>query len=154
MAVKMMNSMRSSPLKTAVFIVIGVISLLGQGLAFAPTKFNFLLQILPAWGNLTFGMGLCLTSLIAFAVIFRLWNLGNFTNWTLLTIQAISVFGIFLLLDGFASHLPETSFLFTAALTTLTIVGIFININDAPVHIRTDELTLAEETAELEVSEE
>jgi putative nucleotidyltransferase with HDIG domain len=154
MAVKIMNSMRSSPLKTVVFIVIGVFSILGQGLAFAPTRFSFLLQILPAWGNLTFGIGLCLISLIAFAIIFRLWNLGNFTNWTLLAIQAVSVFGIFFLLDGFASHIPETSFLFTGILTTLTVVGILINSSAAPVPAETETRVPAKEVTEIEVIEE
>lgn len=157
MAVKIMNTMRHSPLKIAIFSVIGIVSLLGQGLAFAPMKFAPLLKVLPAWGNLTLGMGLCLLSLLTLALIFRLWQLENFTNWMLLAIQAVSVFGVFFLMDGFASHLPESSFLFTGILTMLTVVGIFINNNPdaAPLSPPTIEPTLpVKEIVEIEVPEE
>src|SRR5215475_6876874 len=144
--------MRQSTLKTTIFILISILSLLGQGLAFAPTIFAFILRMLPAWGNLTFGLGLFLICLIALGVMIHLWDLGSFTNWTLFAIQAVTVFGMYLLLEGFASPLPETCFLFTGTLTALTIAGIFINNSPAPIKLETS--ISSEELVAIETFEE
>lgn len=116
--------MRTLPLKSTLLIVTTIPALLAQGFAFAPARFEFILQILPAWGNLTFSALLFIITTVCFAFILRSIPLGSRTNWTLLAIQCVTVLGIFLLQDGFASQAREAAFLFTGAITTLTVFGI------------------------------
>ena len=104
-----------------------VLSLLAQGLIFAPAKLTPLLQHLPNWGNLTFGIVLISASLLSFIFILRLPQFGSATNWTLLAIQVLSIIGIYFLLDASASHAREASWLLTGVVTTLTVFGIFVN---------------------------
>src|SRR6185503_4980516 len=106
--------MRILPLKTTFTIIAALLAMLAQGFAFVPSKFDFLLQKLPAWGNLTFGVILFSLALIGFALILRSTPFGARTNWTLLAIQAISVAGILLLQADSTSRVPETIFLLTS----------------------------------------
>ena len=120
--------MRSALLNKTILIFTAVLSLLAQGLIFAPAKLTFILQHLPDWGNLTIGVILFMAALILFAVIICLLQLESSTNWTLLAVHALTVIGIhFLLLDSSASHVREAGFLVTGAVTTLTTFGIFAN---------------------------
>jgi putative nucleotidyltransferase with HDIG domain len=124
---KMRNIMRTLPKKITLIVITAIAGVLAQGIAFAPAAFEFILQRLPPWGNLTFGAILfCLTTL-ALALLVRSDPFGSRTNWILLGIQVVSVFGVFLLQDGFAARAPGALFLFTGALTTLTVLGILSN---------------------------
>jgi putative nucleotidyltransferase with HDIG domain len=124
---EMWNIMRTLPQKTTFIVITAVMALLAQGIAFAPTGFEFILQRLPRWGNLTFGAILFSLTTISLALIVRSIPFGSRTNWILFAIQTISVAGMFFLQDGFASRAPEAVFLFTAAITTLTVFGILTN---------------------------
>ena len=124
--------MRILPLKTTFTIIAALLAMLAQGFAFVPSKFVFLLQNLPPWGNLTFGVSLFSLAIIGFALIVRSIPFGARTNWTLLAIQAVSVTGIFLLQAGSTSRVPESVFLLTAAITMLTVLGILTNQPPAP----------------------
>jgi putative nucleotidyltransferase with HDIG domain len=119
--------MRSTNLNKILLGFATVLSLLAQGLVFAPTKLAFILRLLPAWGNLTFGALCFVASFSIFIFIIRLPKFGSSTNWTLLGIHALTVIGLHFLLDSSASHAREASFLFTGAITTLTTLGILVN---------------------------
>ena len=115
--------MRTLPLKTKLLILIAIPALLAQGLAFAPTRFEYILQILPPWGNLTFGILLFILTTLSFAYVVHSY-FGTRTNWTLLAIQGLTVVGVFFLQGGFASYAREAACLLTGAITTLTVFGI------------------------------
>src|SRR5215510_10118594 len=149
MPVKIATIMRLPSLKTTLFIIIGILSLLAQGLAFAPARFNFILHLLPAWGNLTFGIGLFLITLVALAVMIRTWGFGSYANWTLLVIQAAAVFGMYFLQDSFASRVGDACFLFTGLITTLTVIGILTNRPSLPETIT----PISEDIIEIEIPE-
>lgn len=121
------NIMRTLPHKTTLIVFSTLLAVLAQGIAFAPTNFEFILQIFPPWGNLTFGTILFSLAILSFALIMRSSHLGSRANWTLLAIQVFSVAGVFFLQDGFASRAPWALFLFTGAITTLTVLGILAN---------------------------
>src|SRR5258706_11525919 len=120
--------MRPTLLNKILLCLAAILSLLAQGLVFAPARFTFILQILPAWGNLTFGTLIFVVSLIIFILTLRLKNPGPTTDWILLAIHILTVIGTYLLLDFSASHTHEVGFLFTAAITTLTSFGILANL--------------------------
>jgi putative nucleotidyltransferase with HDIG domain len=119
--------MHTPPLKPTPLIITAILALLAQGIAFAPTRFEFILQLLPAWGNLTFGAILFIITTISFAFIVRSIPFGSRISWTLLTIQVLTVAGIFFLQEGFASRAREAAFLFTGTITALTVFGILTN---------------------------
>ncbi len=117
--------MRSSPLNKIILLTAIVLSLLGQGFIFAPAKLQFILRYLPAWGNITYGAILFTLSIIACIFIIHSLNIGSYDSWILLGLQPLTLLAIFTLQDGFASRVKEASFLFTAAITALTVFGIF-----------------------------
>ena len=119
--------MRILPPKTTFIILAALLAMLGQGFAFVPSKFDFLLRKLPSWGNLTFSVILFSLAILGFALILRSTPFGARTNWTLLAIQAVSTAAGFFLQDGAALRIPELVFLFTGAITTLTVLGILTN---------------------------
>ena len=119
--------MRSTLFNKILFNIAIILSLLAQGIVFAPAKAAFLLQRLPDWGNLTFGAILFPLSLFIFILTIRALKLGTRTNWTLFAIHVVTVIGIHFLLDISASRAREAGFLFTAAITTLTAFGILAN---------------------------
>jgi len=119
--------MRSTLFNKILFNLAVILSLLAQGIVFAPAKAAFLLQRLPDWGNLTFGAILFALSLFIFILTIRALKLGTRTNWTLFAIHIVAVIGIHFLLDISASRAREAGFLFTAAITTLTAFGILAN---------------------------
>jgi len=119
--------MRSTLFNKILFSLAAILSLLAQGIVFAPAKATFLLQRLPDWGNLTFGAILFPLSLFIFVLTIRTLKLGTRTNWTLFAIHAVTVIGIYFLLDISASGSREAGFLFTAVITTLTAFGILAN---------------------------
>jgi len=102
-----------------------ILSLLAQGLFFAPAKFTFMLQHFPALGNLTYGAIFFSAALILFAAY--LTKVGSNTNRILLGVQALTVIELNFLLNNSASSTREAAFLFTGAVTALTIFGIITN---------------------------
>jgi len=119
--------MRSTLFNKILFSLAAILSLFAQGIVFAPAKTAFLLQRLPDWGNLTFGVILFPLSLFIFILTIRALKLGTRTNWTLFAIHVVTVIGIHFLLDISAARAREAGFLFTAAITTLTAFGILAN---------------------------
>src|SRR4030095_4893319 len=103
--------MRPLFLKMTLLILATALSLIAQGIAFAPSKFEFILQNLPAWGNLTSGAILFIASALIFVFALRFMQRGSRTNWILLTTQILTVTSFFFLQTGSASHLPEAGFL-------------------------------------------
>jgi putative nucleotidyltransferase with HDIG domain len=116
--------MHKLPLKTTLIMIAAVLALLAQGIAFAPTRFEFILQILPDWGNITLGAILFTITTFGFAFLIRSIPSGSRTNWIFLATQCLTVLGIFLLQDSLASRARETAVLLTGAITTLTVFGI------------------------------
>ncbi len=135
--------------KTILLCLGAGLSLLSQGFLFAPTRMGFLLQIIPAWGNLTVGIALFLVALIAGILLLRGKPFGSSANQTLLAIQAITPIAIFFLLDGFASNIGENWFLLTGAITTLTTFGILKNQEPYPMAVM-PEFVVAEEQKKTE----
>jgi len=125
--------MRSTFFKTTPLLSAALLSLLGQGIAFAPVKFGLLLRLLPNWGNLTIGLILISISAIAFVFCLRSESWNGRSNWILLAIQIATVVGIFFLQNSFASHARESGFLFSSALTLLTLFGILASPTIAPI---------------------
>lgn len=121
------KSMRLTLVNKILFSFAVILSLVAQGFVFAPTKLVFILQRLPNWGNLTFGAILFPVALILITLTIRALKLGTRTNWTLLTIHALTVIGTYFLLDVSAAPAREAGFLFTGAITTLTAFGILAN---------------------------
>ena len=60
--------MRAS-LTAFLLILIGVVSLVAQGVLFIPSFFEFILQYLPPWGNLTFGALIFIAAIFAYVAI-------------------------------------------------------------------------------------
>jgi putative nucleotidyltransferase with HDIG domain len=121
------NIMRTMPHKTTLIVISTLLAVFAQGIAVAPANFEFVLQRLPPWGNLTFGAILFSLAILSIALIMRSSHLGSRANWTLLAIQVFSVAGIFFLQDDLASRAPGALFLFTGAITALTVLGILAN---------------------------
>jgi len=136
--------MRLSAPKMTLLIPATALSLIAQGIAFAPSKFEFILQNLPAWGNLTSGAILFIASALIFVFALRFMQLGSRTSWILLTTQILTVASFFFLQTGSPSHLPEASFLFTAAITALTVFGVLGN---QP--LTTTEISISEQIEEV-----
>lgn len=104
-------------------------AVLAQGITFAPSVFEPLLQRLPAWDNLTFGVILISLTTISFVIIIRSTQTGSRTNWIFLAVQTVTVMGFLLLQlqDGFASRAQAAGLLIPAAVTTLMVFGILTN---------------------------
>jgi hypothetical protein len=49
------NHMRNSLFTTLLLFIVAIVSILAQGILFLPALFEFVLQYLPSWGNITFG---------------------------------------------------------------------------------------------------
>ena len=142
--------MRPTLLNKILLCLAAILSLLAQGLVFAPARFTFILQILPAWGNLTFGTLIFVVSLIIFILTLRLKNPGPTTDWILLAIHILTVIGTYLLLDFSASHTQEVGFLFTAAITTLTSFGILANLLSEKDELLPSQIDIGESETPLE----
>ena len=116
---------------TAFFLVlIGLVSLIAQGVLFVPSFFEFILQYLPPWGNITFGALIFIASVFAYVAVTHQvspkMSTGRQTSGTLLAIQACATAGIFLLLENGASHAPLTGFVISGIITLLTTHGILL----------------------------
>lgn len=118
--------MRTSFLNKSILMIAGILSLVAQGVLFAPQKTNFILRYFPAWGNTVIGSCLLILSVLVFILAIRSFASGWHAPGVLLAIQVISVIGIFYLLDGSASHAREAGFVFTGAITALTVYGLFV----------------------------
>ena len=144
--------MRSTLLNKILLILATILSLLAQGIVFAPAKLIFLLQGLPEWGNLTFGAILLPISLFISILTIRALKLNSRTTWTLLVIQALTIIGVYFLLDTSAALAREAGFLFTGAITTLTTFGILTN--NSPIKDQTSALQKITGTEEAQIPEE
>jgi putative nucleotidyltransferase with HDIG domain len=113
--------------KTTLIVIAALLATFAQGIAFLPSKFEFLLRKLPPWGNLTFGVILFSLAIIGFALLLRSTPFRAHTNWILLAIQVVNMVGGFFLQDAAVSRVSEFVFLFAAAITILTILGILTN---------------------------
>jgi len=127
-----MNYMRSSVLFKIALIIIGVVSLIAQGILFTPALFESTLKYLPPWGNITFGAILFIFAVFCdIALTHRASPKsypGRYINGTLLAIQAFTTAGVFFLLENDASRAREAGFLLTTIVTILTTYGILLSI--------------------------
>ena len=122
--------MRAS-LTAFLLILIGVVSLVAQGVLFIPSFFEFILQYLPPWGNLTFGALIFIVAIFAYVAINHRvspkMSAGRQTSGTLLAIQTFTAAGIFFLLENGASRAPVAGFVISGITTLLTTYGIFVS---------------------------
>ena len=122
--------MRAS-LTAFLLILIGVVSLVAQGVLFIPSFFEFILQYLPPWGNLMFGALIFIVAIFAYVAINHRvspkMSAGRQTSGTLLAIQTFTAAGIFFLLENGASRAPVAGFVISGITTLLTTYGIFVS---------------------------
>jgi len=125
----LMNNMSKSIVKKTYLPVVGVVSLLAQGILLQPAGFDFFLQYVPAWGNVALGATLFSLSLVLYITVTRPAAKYNPTGWRtaiiLLGIQACAASGIFLLLGNSASRAGGAGFLLSGIITALTTYGIY-----------------------------
>jgi len=124
--------MRTSLLTGILLFVVGIVSIIAQGILFIPAFFEFILQYLPSWGNITFGAMIFVVVIFSYIAVTHQFSPrmspGRFTSGTLLAIQAFTTAGILFLLESDASRAREAGFLLTAMITVLTTYGIFFSI--------------------------
>lgn len=127
-----MNYMRLSSNFRIALIIVGVISLLAQGILFIPTLFEFILQYLPKWGNITFGAIFFIAAIFSYIAITSQITKNTtsrryYITGTLLAIQAFTTAGIFFLLGSSGSYAREAGFLLSGIITILTTYGIHLS---------------------------
>jgi len=131
--------MRLLPKTLLVFI--GIVSLMAQGILFAPVLFEFILKDLPPWGNITFGSILFIGAMfLNIALTHRMSpknSLGRHASGNLLAIQAFSTAGIFFLLEYSASRAREIGFLLSGIVTVLTTYGVLNSFQETSVSSNT-----------------
>jgi len=129
--------MRSLSSHNIRIVFAGVISLLAQGILLAPERFS-ILQPLPAWANIFIGAGFFIFSILTYITTIRSHAIGQRIRGTLIACQTIAFGGIYLLLNGFASHLREGGFILSGLITALTTYGILVTrdslTNKSPAH--------------------
>lgn len=104
----------------------GILSLTAQGLLFAPASPEFILQSIPDAIRSILILTLFTTSSILYLVSLRKYPVESRTDWIFPVIQICTAFGVFFLLD-FTSLTKEYGFLFTGAITLLTIHALYIS---------------------------
>lgn len=109
-----------------IFIVAGILSLGAQVIAFAPARFAFLSETFAASYLPIIAIILFASALVFFFLTLQKESSGSRTEWILLAIQAFTVIGTFLLLDGLASTAREGGFLLTGLITLLTTGALYI----------------------------
>ena len=134
-------NMRSNLRNKIILVTASLLSILAQGLVFAPSKFEFILRSLPPWGNITYGAIIYILSITGLVFIIKSLKINSYTNWVLIAIQPLTVIGLFILQNGFTSRVQEVSFLITAPITILTGLGIFLNMTQV---LKTDSIPQTE----------
>src|SRR5262245_38180461 len=124
---KIPSSMPTFLKKTSLILISAILSLVAQGLIFAPNWFAFLLTLLPNWGNLTYGGVLLIVSFLLLGYALRKFQYGQQIHWILFAIQAATVGGLFLLHGSLAPSNREAVFLVTSLITLLATYGILFS---------------------------
>jgi len=120
-----MDKMSQIITKKIVLVVSGILSLVAQGLLFAPRLFQFILQGIATSAQPIVAVVIFVVSIILIVVVLRTSQTGSRVHWTFLAIQVLSIPGIFFLMDGFAARAAEAGFFFTGLITILTTFGLF-----------------------------
>jgi len=116
-----------SPSAKTRLIITGTISVLAQGILLIPDRFHFLQKYLPAWGNNALGAALFILSIFTFITIIRSQPRGQIARRIFIAIQALTVTGLYFLLDDSTSSGHDAGFFLSSVVTSLTIYGIFIS---------------------------
>jgi len=116
-----------SPSAKTRLIITGTISVLAQGILLIPDRFHFLQKYLPAWGNNALGAALFILSIFTFITIIRSQPRGQIACRIFIAIQALTVTGLYFLLDDSTSSGHDAGFFLSSVVTSLTIYGIFIS---------------------------
>jgi putative nucleotidyltransferase with HDIG domain len=125
-----MSSLASN--KVRLFIA-GLISLFAQVLLFAPVSQGPLPGEFPAQGNLAPGAVFAALSMFLFIRVIRSHPFSRGANRLLFALQAVTVIGLYFLLDGSASRAREAGLLLSGFVTVLTVYGIFVNLSSKAV---------------------
>lgn len=112
--------------RRSLLIIGGILSLVAQGIMFAPARFAFLTGILSVPNPSFFGILLFLLTAVFFFLIIQYRPSGARTDWFVFAMQAVTVVGIFVLMDGFTSP-AEAGFLLTALVTALTTSALYFS---------------------------
>ena len=111
-----------------ILIATGGLSLIAQSFLLTPTLLgSFLPSLNHTSTSFAFGAVLFALSVILFASSLSTQFAKNWLEWRtnvmLLTIQALTIIGIFLLVDGFGLREQQTGFLLSSLVTILTLYG-------------------------------
>jgi putative nucleotidyltransferase with HDIG domain len=124
--------MRTSSWTNILLFIVGIVSILAQGLLFIPEFFEFILKYLPPWGNITFGAALFILGIFSYIAVSHQvlpkMSVGRHTSSTLLATQAFTIAGILFLFEYDASHAREVGFALGGIVTILTTYGVFLTI--------------------------
>ncbi len=105
----------------------GVASFVTQWILFAPSFFAFFPGTIPAFAQSILSILLSVTAVILFFVAIQTYPSGSRNDWVLFAIQAITVIGLLLLLDGSVSRVRAGGFLITGFITLLTTSALYIS---------------------------
>ena len=108
-------------LKKPILIMGAVVSVVAQGILFAPARFDFL-----AWQTRT----LMISTLLVAAIFMYVANVKKYwpqspTPWFFIIVQACVVLGLFLLRDAASFSVPDSAFLISSTITLLTTLGLY-----------------------------
>ena len=124
--------MRTALFTNILLFIVAIISILAQGILLLPAFFEFVLQYLPPWGNITFGSVIFIVVIFSYIAIShqalpRI-SVGRHSSGTMLATQALTTAGILFLLENSASRTREAGFALSSIVTLLTTYGIFLSI--------------------------
>ena len=106
-----------------------IISLAAQGILFAPASFPFISSttqaiVVPA---------LFVGAIILYFFVLKQYPSGSRTDWIFPALQAVTVIGLFLLLNNSGSRVREGGFLLIAVVTLLTTYALYTSSNPMPI---------------------
>ena len=120
----LVNNMASLSLIKARLITAGFVSLLAQAILLAPDNLDGFLRFFPPWGSIAVRSTLFAISLYFYIMTFRSQSMKSLIGWRsnglLLSIQILSVAGIFFILRNNAAPDVGAGFLLTSLITLLT----------------------------------
>src|SRR5687767_7028450 len=126
-----MNRMSLSLSKKIHLGTAGILSILAQGILLIPSRLEFILQYLPAWGSVAIGTALFTISILSFFTAIRSLATKDASGWraneTLLAIQTLTVIGLIFILQHTVAPRREAGFLLSSVITVLATYGIFHN---------------------------
>ena len=124
--------MRTPFFTNVLLFIAACLSILAQGILFLPSFFGFILDYMPAWGNLTFGVTIFVAIIFAYIAISHKilprMSIGRHSSATMLATQAFTTAGVLFLLENDASRAREVGFALSSVVTILTTYGIFLSI--------------------------